>query len=110
MTLNDSFTSGEEVSPSESMSKGALHINGDIAFAVRQYLYATRDTALIREEANLIIELASFWASKAKFCHQKMKFEIRGEPLSCNIVSAGRASGHPKVFVGDFYQTSISSI
>ena len=57
-----------------------LHITGDIAFAARQYVSATRDIAwLTNQQGNdLIQNIASFWSSRISYNATKQQFEIKG--------------------------------
>jgi trehalose/maltose hydrolase-like predicted phosphorylase len=57
-----------------------LHITGDIAFAARQYISATRDIKwLKKEKGNILIQnIAKFWASRISYNKTKRQFEIKG--------------------------------
>ena len=57
-----------------------LHITGDIAFAARQYVSATRDIEWLENEGgnDLIQNIASFWSSRISYNATKQQFEIKG--------------------------------
>jgi trehalose/maltose hydrolase-like predicted phosphorylase len=57
-----------------------LHITGDIAFAARQYVSATRDIDwLINQQGNdLIQNIANFWSSRMSYNSTKAQYEIKG--------------------------------
>ncbi|XP_071492850.1 protein-glucosylgalactosylhydroxylysine glucosidase-like [Diadema antillarum] len=69
---------GMEVCPATPYPTHELHITGDIAFAVQQYLSATNDTDFLLQERGfeMIIEIAEFWASKAKFDQSRKMYTI----------------------------------
>lgn len=58
-----------------------LHINGDIAYAARQYYSATRDNDWLYKENGyeLINKLAEFWASRISYSSSKQEYEILGK-------------------------------
>ena len=55
-----------------------MHITGDIAFAARQYIAATKDQKWLISEmgGDLIYETAHFWASRAIYNPNRKQFEI----------------------------------
>ncbi|CAF1205270.1 unnamed protein product [Didymodactylos carnosus] len=57
-----------------------MHITGDIAFAARQYVSATRDMDWLTSDeqmgGQLIHETAKFWASRAVYNNNRQKYEI----------------------------------
>jgi trehalose/maltose hydrolase-like predicted phosphorylase len=55
-----------------------LHVNGDVAFAARQYLSATRDQQWLSKEKglDLITNLAQFWSSRITYNSTKQEYEI----------------------------------
>ncbi len=60
--------------------KREFHISGDIAFAVRQYISATRDFEWLKNEnGSLLVEnIAKFWLSAMTYNQTKQKYEING--------------------------------
>ena len=40
---------GADVCPGESYIKSEVHVTADVAFALRQYLYATNDTTILTD-------------------------------------------------------------
>ncbi|XP_064597126.1 uncharacterized protein LOC135463672 [Liolophura sinensis] len=56
------------------------HITGDIGFAARQYLTATRDTDWLKSEQGyqLIRDIAFFWATRATYSADKDAYDIDG--------------------------------
>lgn len=54
------------------------HISSDVAYAVWQYFMATRDTDfLLKHGAEIILETARFWVSRAEYNAKKKRYEIR---------------------------------
>ena len=61
----ESAYSGTEVDPSRATTTEE-HLQGDIAFAFKQYWGATHDLAWLKSHGFAVIEgIATFWASKA---------------------------------------------
>lgn len=55
------------------------HITGDISFALRQYLYMTRDIRFLNESGiKLVQEIAEFWASRVFLNSSTNMYEIHG--------------------------------
>lgn len=53
-----------------------IHISADIAYAAHQYWVATADDAwLIEKGAELILDTAKFWASRAEWNAEKKRYE-----------------------------------
>lgn len=53
------------------------HITGDISFALRQYLYMTRDIRFLKESGiELVQEIAEFWASRVFLNYSTNMYEI----------------------------------
>jgi len=53
-----------------------IHISADIAYAIMQYWRATGDDNFMRERgAEIILETARFWASRAEWNPQKERYE-----------------------------------
>ena len=57
-----------------------LHITGDIAFAARQYVSATRDLEWLNNQGgqDLIQNIANFWSSRMSYNSTKAQYEIKG--------------------------------
>lgn len=74
----ESAFSGYDVTPVPPYFQFEKHITGDIAFAVRQYIYLTRDTDfLLHERGNeMIRDIADFWASRAVFNKMTTLYDI----------------------------------
>lgn len=72
--------SGYDVTPVPPYFQFEKHITGDIAFAVRQYIYLTRDIDfLLNERGNeMIRDIADFWASRAVFNKFTSSCDING--------------------------------
>lgn len=72
--------SGYDVTPVPPYFQFEKHITGDIAFAVRQYIYLTRDTDfLLHKRGNeMIRDIADFWASRAVFNKMTTLYDING--------------------------------
>eukprot|EP01060_Flectonema_neradi_P009535 TRINITY_DN16794_c0_g1_i1.p1 TRINITY_DN16794_c0_g1~~TRINITY_DN16794_c0_g1_i1.p1 ORF type:complete len:707 (+),score=142.05 TRINITY_DN16794_c0_g1_i1:233-2122(+) len=62
----ESATSGEEVcAPNFPEGRLEQHINGDIAFAIRQYFYMTKDVEWLKNIGFPLLEgIANFWCSR----------------------------------------------
>jgi trehalose/maltose hydrolase-like predicted phosphorylase len=83
-----SFT-GREVTPGScpEVSDFEIHITGDIAFAIRQYISSTRDEEWLRKVqpsyrvsgCGLIRDIAEFWVSRAVFNASSAHYEINGK-------------------------------
>ena len=64
----ESAFTGSEVCPGEIYSDYEQHISGDIAFAVKQYWWATQDRGWLNNDAApLIYATAEFWAGRAVY-------------------------------------------
>ncbi|CAH1792539.1 unnamed protein product [Owenia fusiformis] len=75
----ESAFTGVEVSPSKNCSKYEVHINADIALAIKHYLYLTRDQEyVVGEGGDVIIALAEFWVSRLFHNMTEKRNEIRG--------------------------------
>jgi trehalose/maltose hydrolase-like predicted phosphorylase len=67
-----------------------IHITGDVAFAIRQYIAITKDIEWLRETqpnhitnaCGLIREIAEFWISRAKYNHTTRLYDINGMYIS----------------------------
>lgn len=60
---------GVEVCPAAPYPTNELHISGDIAFAVQQYLWAANDTTFLESNDGFetIKSIAEFWESKVEY-------------------------------------------
>ena len=75
-------------------SEQEIHINGDIAFAVQQYLYMTKDVEFLNRSRGyeMISELAKYWASRVVYNKTSGNYEIDGRSgeliliIGCNKV------------------------
>ena len=64
----ESAFTGSEVCPGDIYADYEQHITGDIAFAVKQYWWATSDQRWLDHNAStLIYASAEFWASRAMY-------------------------------------------
>nr|XP_022334710.1 protein-glucosylgalactosylhydroxylysine glucosidase-like [Crassostrea virginica] len=74
----ESAFSGYDVTPVPPYFQFEKHITGDIAFAVRQYLYLSRDMDfLLHERGNeMIREIADFWASRVVWNKRTNLYDI----------------------------------
>ncbi len=72
---------GFDVCPAEEVSKYELHVNGDIAFAVQQYISATWDKQFLAKEKGweLVTGLADFWASRSEYDESKKAYGIKSK-------------------------------
>lgn len=56
------------------------HITGDISFAIRQYLYMTRDIQFLNVSGEeLVTDIAEFWASRVYFNASRNMYEIHSK-------------------------------
>ncbi|XP_038059781.1 protein-glucosylgalactosylhydroxylysine glucosidase-like isoform X2 [Patiria miniata] len=71
---------GAEVCPAEIYSLQEIHINGDISFAVQQYLHVLRDVDFLKNRRGyeMISELAKYWESRVEFNNASGYYEIKG--------------------------------
>jgi trehalose/maltose hydrolase-like predicted phosphorylase len=54
-----------------------IHINGDVAYSLMQYYWATRDEALMRKRGiDMLVESARFYASRAIYDQVRGAYEI----------------------------------
>jgi len=72
--------SGVETSPSETCANQEIHINGDISYAMQQYLHATGDTQItsVSSYKAVVFGIADFWISRMQYNSTKQLFEING--------------------------------
>lgn len=72
--------SGVETSPSEICATQEIHINGDISYAMQQYLLATGDTEVINISSykDIVFGIAEFWISRLQYNETKQLFDING--------------------------------
>ncbi|XP_053692205.1 protein-glucosylgalactosylhydroxylysine glucosidase-like [Sabethes cyaneus] len=69
---------GSEVSSSEEAVTLQHHITADVAFAARQYLFATSDLDWMETNGcELAYQTAKFWKSRATYNADRDKFDIR---------------------------------
>lgn len=74
---------GFDTCPWEPATLYQLHVTGDVAYSVRQFLYATHDTEFAKEDIikELIMDIARFWKSRVA-CDDEVKgCEIYGQSL-----------------------------
>ncbi|XP_067686916.1 uncharacterized protein [Haliotis asinina] len=75
-------SSGAEVTPDICVPcrENQQHITGDIAFAARQYLSATRDMQWLKHEKGyeFIRDMGKFWVTRPAWNEDKQAFEING--------------------------------
>jgi len=71
---------GVETSPSETCATQEIHINGDISFAMQQYLLATGDTEIINTSSfrATVFGIADFWISRLQYNDTRHLFDING--------------------------------
>ena len=87
----ESAYTGVEVTPDVCVEcrENQQHITGDIAFAARQYISATRDIAWLQRQhptsgytgLNFIHEMARFWYTRPTYNATKDRYEILGKQL-----------------------------
>jgi len=72
--------SGVETSPSDVCATQEIHINGDISYAMQQYLLATGDTEIINVSSYkaAVFGIADFWISRMKYNTTKRLYDING--------------------------------
>jgi len=72
--------SGVETSPSDTCADQEIHINGDISYAMQQYLHATGDTEIINVSSYkaVVFGIADFWISRMQFNSTKQLYDING--------------------------------
>jgi len=72
--------SGVETSPSEMCATQEIHINGDISYAMQQYLLATGDVEIINTSSYkaVVFGIADFWISRMEYNETKQLFDIDG--------------------------------
>lgn len=84
----ESALTGIEVTPviCPACGENQQHITGDIAFAARQYLSATRDEDWLTQTQagtnytgmDFLLEMARFWNSRPSFNATKQRYDING--------------------------------
>ena len=87
-SLHRIFTGGE-VCPEAIYSKEEIHISGDISWAILQYIYATNDTSIIKEEqrfGHILTGIANFFVSVLKWNDTRSFYEIRGKLLEIMLL------------------------
>lgn len=85
----ESAYTGNEVTPviCPACAENQQHITGDIAYAARQYISATRDTTWLSTAQagttytglDFILEMARFWNSRAVFNSTTQRYDINGK-------------------------------
>jgi len=72
--------SGVETSPSEICATQEIHINGDISFAMQQYLLATGDKEILNKSSYkaVVFGIADFWISRMQYNRTSQLFDING--------------------------------
>jgi len=72
--------SGVETSPSETCATQEVHINGDISFAMQQYLLATGNTEILNTSLfkKTVFGIADFWISRLQYNKTRQLFDING--------------------------------
>jgi len=72
--------SGVETSPSELCASEEIHINGDISYAMQQYLLATGDAEItnVSSYKGVVFGIADFWISRMQYNQTKQLFDING--------------------------------
>ena len=79
--------SGIPTSPSDDCEHYEVHINADIALALRQYVYLTG--VVTDYSMKLSKGLAEYWVSRLSYLEDKKMYGILGEKNNCNIVLHG---------------------
>lgn len=87
----ESGSSGDEVTPRWATAPDGknlvriwcgdieLHISADVAYAIQRYWQATGDDDWMRNRgAEIILDTAVFWGSRAEWYEEKKRFEITG--------------------------------
>lgn len=71
---------GADVCPAKPCSLREIHINGDISFAVQQYLHVLRDVDFLKNRRGyeMISELARYWESRVEFNNTSGYYDITG--------------------------------
>ena len=71
---------GIDVCPAVPESKDEIHITGDIAFAVQQYLYATNDTDFLLNKGgfDMVKGIGEFWAGRVQYSNSLHAYTIYG--------------------------------
>ncbi|ELU12915.1 hypothetical protein CAPTEDRAFT_112806, partial [Capitella teleta] len=71
---------GWETCPWDLAAMYQLHVNGDISYSVRQYLYATHDMDFARSDLikELVMDIARFWKSRVDCSDEDKGCEIHG--------------------------------
>lgn len=76
----ESATSGNEVSSDRNAANLKHHVSGDVAFAVKQHLFATADTEWFeRVGCELAIETAKFWENRTVFNSETRRYDINSK-------------------------------
>jgi len=70
-----------ETCPSNIDAKQEVHISGDVAFAILQYVRATGDHSLIADEGfgEILMGLGDFWISMLTLNKSSCLYEIHGK-------------------------------
>ena len=72
---------GYETCPWEPAALYQFHVTADVAYSVRQYMYATSDVNFLNSEhgKTLAMEIARFWKSKSFLRDEAKGYEIHGK-------------------------------
>lgn len=105
-----SAASGRDVSSNPEAADLMLHVTADVAFAIRQYLYATDDLSWILSTDNceLLYQTALFWKNQTVYNPTTDKFDIPSvtgpdqmNPNVTNNVFTNAAAAH-NLLLGEF--------
>lgn len=84
----ESAESGDELSIDSHVASHKHHVSGDVAFAVKQHLFATSDTEwFLRVGCDLAQQTGHFWENRVKYNNVTDLFDIEGIYIGCDNVS-----------------------
>ena len=80
LDLTKWFVAGVETTESEICATQEIHINGDISYAMQQYLLATGDTDILNVSSyrTVVFGIADFWISRLQYNETRHLFDIDG--------------------------------
>ena len=75
-----------EVTPGKIYAKYEHHVTGAIAFALQQYIYATKDRNLFNDlrYKKLMVGVAQFWESRLVYDKTKQRYTISSKINICD--------------------------
>ena len=81
LPFNPIFVTGLETSPSLECGRDEVHINGDIAFGIMQYLYMTGDTKVLTDDkfGEILMGVGDYWLGRVSWNDSTNMYDLKGK-------------------------------